>query len=301
MIASGYHVPVLLEESISGLNIKPDGVYVDLTLGGGGHSQAILSHLRGGTLIAFDQDPDAGENIPNDDRVTFVRNNFRFFKNYLRYLHYPLVDGILADLGVSSHHFEKAARGFSFHEDNFLDMRMNPEASLTAHQFIKEAAPEHLLRVFTKYGEIKNARALVRSIVDAREKTELKTVKDFTSAIQQRVDPSSPSKYLAKVFQALRIEVNQEIEVLGQMLKQIPGSLKKEGRVSIISYHSLEDRLVKNLVKTGNIEGKIEKDFHGNVINPLRAVHKKVIQPSAEEIKKNKKARSAKLRVAEKI
>ncbi len=295
---SEYHVPVLLNECMQGLNINPEGIYVDLTFGGGGHSREILSHLTTGKLIGFDQDEDAERNIPDDNRFVFVRHNFRYFKNFLRYLGYEKVDGILADLGVSSHEFDVAERGFSFRFDGDLDMRMNQNADFTAAKLLNEYDEEELYRIFKFYGEVKNPGKLVRLITDYRKQNSFDTIQGFKDVIASCVPKLKEHKYLAQVFQALRIEVNSEMEALREMLVQSVDVLKPNGRLVIITYHSLEDRLVKNFIRNGNFDGKAEKDFYGNVKTPLKAVNKKVILPSSEEIERNGRARSAKLRIA---
>ncbi len=293
-----YHVPVLLEECMQGLDINPAGVYVDLTFGGGGHSKEILKHLTTGKLIGFDQDEDAERNIPDDDRFIFVRHNFRYFRNFLRYLKYEKVDGVLADLGVSSHEFDVAERGFSFRFDGDLDMRMNQNADFTAAKLLNEYAEEDLYRIFKFYGEVKNPGKLVRLITDYRKQHTFDTIQGFKEVIAPCIPKLKEHKYLAQVFQALRIEVNSEMEALREMLEQTVDVLKPDGRLVVITYHSLEDRLVKNYIKSGSFDGKAEKDFYGNVQTPLKAVNKKVILPSQEEIERNGRARSAKLRIA---
>ncbi len=295
---SEYHVPVLLDECMQGLNINPDGIYVDLTFGGGGHSREILNHLTTGKLIGFDQDEDAERNIPDDSHFVFVRHNFRYFKNFLRYLGYEKVDGVLADLGVSSHEFDVAERGFSFRFDGDLDMRMNQNADFTAAKLLNEYDEEELYRIFKFYGEVKNPGKLVRLITDYRKQNSFDTIQGFKEVIAPCVPKLKEHKYLAQVFQALRIEVNSEMEALREMLEQSIDVLKPDGRLVIITYHSLEDRLVKNFIRNGNFDGKAEKDFYGNVKTPLKAVNKKVILPSSEEIERNGRARSAKLRIA---
>ncbi len=293
-----YHIPVLLEECMGGLNINPEGIYVDLTFGGGGHSREILKRLTTGKLIGFDQDKDAESNIPDDDRFVFVRHNFRYYRNFLRFLGYPKVDGVLADLGVSSHEFDVAERGFSFRFDGDLDMRMNQEATFTAAQLLNEYDEEDLYRIFKLYGEVKNAGKLVRVITEYRKHNAFDTIQGFKEVIASCIPKLKEYKYLAQVFQALRIEVNSEMDVLREMLEQSADVLKPDGRLAVITYHSLEDRLVKNYIRDGNFDGKTEKDFYGNVKKPLKAVNKKVILPTQEEIDKNGRARSAKLRIA---
>lgn len=296
---STYHIPVLLGESIEGLDIKPDGIYVDLTFGGGGHSREILKHLTTGKLIGFDQDVDAEENVPDDDRFIFVRHNFRYFKNFMKYLGYPKVDGILADLGVSSHEFDVAERGFSFRFDGDLDMRMNQDANFTAADLLNEYSVEDLYRIFKFYGEVKNPGKLARLIDNQRKETPFTTIQHFKEVIVPCTPKFKEHKYLAQVFQAIRIEVNQEMDVLKEFLEQSLEVLKPEGRLSVISYHSLEDRLVKRFMKNGMFEGEPERDFFGNFSVPFRTVGKLIV-PDKEEVKLNNRARSAKLRIAEK-
>lgn len=299
-----YHQPVLLEEAVEGLNIPKNStkIFVDATFGGGGHSKEILKRMGQGRLIAFDQDSDAAKNAEDikDKRFLFLKQNFMFLKNNLRYYNALPVSGILADLGVSWHQFDTAERGFSFRFEASLDMRMNKERSLTAREVINSYTLEKLRDIFREYGEIANANRLASDIVKARAVSELNTVKQFINAIADSIDKRKESQYLAQVFQALRIEVNDEITSLKEFLKQALDVLEKGGRMVIISYHSLEDRLVKNFIRSGNFEGEIEKDFFGNVIKPLTAVNNKVIVPSEAEIKNNPRARSAKLRIAEK-
>ena len=296
-----YHVPVLLEESVSGLNIDPEGVYLDLTFGGGGHSREILRHLGGGCLIGFDQDSDALANVPDDSRFIFVNHNFRYLRNFLRYCGYDNADGILADLGVSSHEFDEAGRGFSFRFDAELDMRMNRRGRLKATDILNSYSEEELIRVFREYGEVDNARGLVSLIIKAREEKPIGRSEEFLQVIAPRVPKQKEKKYLAQVYQALRIEVNGELDALKEMLQQAELALRPGGRLVVITYHSLEDRIVKNFLKSGNFEGKIEKDFYGHVKRNFELVNRKVIVPSDEEIERNPRARSAKLRLAEKI
>jgi 16S rRNA (cytosine1402-N4)-methyltransferase len=296
---STYHIPVLLGESIEGLDIKPDGIYVDLTFGGGGHSREILKHLTTGKLIGFDQDVDAEENVPDDDRFIFVRHNFRYFKNFMKYLGYPKVDGILADLGVSSHEFDVAERGFSFRFDGDLDMRMNQDANFTAADLLNEYSVEDLYRIFKFYGEVKNPGKLARLIDNQRKETPFTTIQHFKEVIVPCTPKFKEHKYLAQVFQAIRIEVNQEMDVLKEMLLQSAEMLKPDGRLVVITYHSLEDRLVKNFIRDGKFDGRAEKDFFGNVQTPLAAINRKVILPSEKEIELNGRSRSAKLRIAQ--
>ncbi len=296
-----YHVPVLLEESVSGLNIDPEGVYLDLTFGGGGHSREILRHLGGGCLIGFDQDSDALANVPDDSRFIFVNHNFRYLRNFLRYCGYDNADGILADLGVSSHEFDEAGRGFSFRFDAELDMRMNRRGRLKATDILNSYSEEELIRVFREYGEVDNARGLVSLIIKARDEKPIGRSEEFLQVIAPRVPKQKEKKYLAQVYQALRIEVNGELDALKEMLQQAELALRPGGRLVVITYHSLEDRIVKNFLKSGNFEGKIEKDFYGHVKRNFELVNRKVIVPSDEEIERNPRARSAKLRIAEKI
>lgn len=297
-----YHVPVLLQESIEGLAINPEGIYVDVTFGGGGHSKAILSQLRGkGHLYSFDQDPDAEQNIVENEHFTFVRSNFRFLLNFMRYYGVEEVDGILADLGVSSHHFDDAERGFSFRFDGMLDMRMNQRAGKTAADIVNEYTEERLADIFYLYGELKNSRKLASVLVKARAKEPVKTIGDFLQIVQPLFGREREKKELAKVFQALRIEVNQEMVALREMLLSAIEVLKPGGRLAVITYHSLEDRMVKNIMKTGNIEGKLKQDFFGRIESPFKLVNNKVIIPEDEEQERNPRSRSAKLRIAEKI
>ena len=295
-----YHVPVLLEESVSGLNIDPDGVYLDLTFGGGGHSREILKRLKDGCLIGFDQDSDALANVPDDSRFIFVNHNFRYLRNFLRYCGYDEADGILADLGVSSHEFDEAGRGFSFRFDAELDMRMNQRSRLKATDILNTYSEENLIRIFRNYGEVDNVRRLVDLIVNARTGKMITRSEEFLQVIAPCVPKQKEKKYLAQVYQALRIEVNGELEALEDMLKEAERALRPGGRLVVITYHSLEDRIVKNFLKSGNFEGKVEKDFYGHVKRNFELVHRKVIVPSEEEIERNPRARSAKLRIAEK-
>ena len=295
-----YHVPVLLEESVSGLNIDPDGVYLDLTFGGGGHSREILKRLKDGCLIGFDQDSDALANVPDDSRFIFVNHNFRYLRNFLRYCGYDEADGILADLGVSSHEFDEAGRGFSFRFDAELDMRMNQRSRLKATDILNTYSEENLIRIFRNYGEVDNVRRLVDLIVKARTEKMITRSEEFLQVIAPCVPKQKEKKYLAQVYQALRIEVNGELEALEDMLKEAERALRPGGRLVVITYHSLEDRIVKNFLKSGNFEGKVEKDFYGHVKRNFELVNRKVIVPSEEEIERNPRARSAKLRIAEK-
>ena len=295
-----YHVPVLLKESVDGMNIQPDGTYVDVTFGGAGHSREILSRLgEGGRLLGFDQDEDAERNIVNDPHFTFVRSNFRYLQNFLRYHDIEQVDAILADLGVSSHHFDDSERGFSFRFDGALDMRMNKRAGLTAADIVNTYEEERLANIFYLYGELKNSRKLAATLVKARASAPLTTIEEFLAVVKPLFGREREKKELAKVFQALRIEVNQEMEALKEMLAAAVRVLKPGGRLVVITYHSLEDRLVKNLMKTGNTEGRVVKDFFGRVETPFRLVTNKVIVPDEAEQQRNPRSRSAKLRIAE--
>ena len=296
-----YHVPVLLNECVDGLCIDPDGVYADVTFGGGGHSKAIVSKLgEKGHLYSFDQDADAERNALDDERFTFVRSNFRYLKNWMRYYGVEQLDGLLADLGVSSHHFDDSARGFSFRFEGKLDMRMNQRAQLTAADVLNNYSDDRLADIFYLYGEIRNARKLASLIVKARAQARIETIEDFMTVIKPLFGREREKKELAKVFQALRIEVNQEMEALKEMLTAAAELIRPGGRLVVLTYHSLEDRMVKNLIKTGNVEGKMEQDFFGNINCPLRAVNNKVIVAGEEEQSRNPRSRSAKLRVAEK-
>ena len=300
--AETYHVPVLLNESIDGLAIKPDGVYVDVTFGGGGHSKEILRRLgKKGHLYSFDQDPDAEKNIVNDDRFTFVRSNFRYLKNWMRYYGVDHIDGLLADLGVSSHHFDDETRGFSFRFDAPLDMRMNKRAGTTAAEILNNYNEEQLADIFYIYGELKNARKIAAAITKARNEKRIETTDDFLHVTEKLFQREREKKEMAKMFQALRIEVNHEMDALKEMLNGAMETLCEGGRLSVITYHSLEDRIVKNMMKAGNVEGKVKQDFFGRIEAPFRLVNNKVIVPSDEEQQQNPRSRSAKLRVAEKI
>ncbi|KAA6317772.1 Ribosomal RNA small subunit methyltransferase H [termite gut metagenome] len=296
-----YHIPVLLKESIEGLNICPSGVYVDVTFGGGGHSREILSHLgETGKLFGFDQDEDTEQNIPNDPRFTFVHSNFRYLRNFLHYYGVAKVDGILADLGVSSHHFDDKERGFSFRFEGELDMRMNKRGGITAADVLNNYEEERLANIFFLYGEFKDSRKLASIVVKARGKRKITTIGDFLEIIKPLFGYEREKKELAKIFQALRIEVNHEMEVLKELLATTVEILNPRGRLVVITYHSLEDRMVKNLMKTGNVEGKIEQDFFGNRQASFHQVYNKVILPAQEEMERNPRSRSAKLRIAEK-
>lgn len=297
-----YHVPVMLHESLEGLAIRPSGVYVDVTFGGGGHTRELLKRLdKKGRLYGFDQDADAERNVPADDRFVFVRSNFRFLYQFMRY-HGEMgnVDGLLADLGVSSHHFDDKDRGFSFRFDSLLDMRMNTRAGKTAADVVNTYSEEALADVFFYYGELKTARRMAVALVRAREVKPIQTISDLLDVVKPLLGKKEKEKKgLAQVFQALRIEVNNEMRALKEMLEQSIQVLKPGGRLVVITYHSLEDRLVKNFLKTGNFEGKAEQDFYGNIQSPFRLINTKVIVPSDDEIEVNPRARSAKLRVAE--
>ena len=300
--AETYHVPVLLNESIDGLAIKPDGIYVDVTFGGGGHSKEILRRLgKKGHLYSFDQDHDAEKNIVNDDRFTFVRSNFRYLKNWMRYYGVDHIDGLLADLGVSSHHFDDETRGFSFRFDAPLDMRMNKRAGTTAAEILNNYDEEQLADIFYIYGELKNARKIAAAITKARNEKRIETTDDFLHVTEKLFQREREKKEMAKMFQALRIEVNHEMDALKEMLNGAMETLCEGGRLSVITYHSLEDRIVKNMMKAGNVEGKVKQDFFGRIEAPFRLVNNKVIVPSDEEQQQNPRSRSAKLRVAEKI
>ena len=299
---SRYHVPVMLQECMDGLAIKPAGIYVDVTFGGGGHSAEILRRMGdGGRLFGFDQDADAEANIPNDHRFTFVRGNFRYLYNFARY--YEMngkVDGLLADLGVSWHDFDEKERGFSFRFDGALDMRMNARSGKTAADAVNTLSVDALADLLRLYGEVKNARSVATAIVKARDKSPLETTAQLADVLQPFCGRDKEKKFLAQVFQALRIEVNDELQALREMLEQTLEVLKPGGRLVVMTYHSLEDRLVKNFMKSGNIEGHLEKDFYGNLQSPIRMIGKVTI-PTDEEMIHNPRSRSAKLRIAEKI
>ncbi|MGB0777110.1 MAG: 16S rRNA (cytosine(1402)-N(4))-methyltransferase RsmH [Flavobacteriaceae bacterium] len=296
-----YHNAVLLKETVDGLNIRPDGVYVDVTFGGGGHSMEILSRLGPeGRLLAFDQDEDAQNNIIDDPRFTLIAQNFRYLARYLKFYGFPVVDGVLGDFGVSSHQFDVADRGFSTRFDAELDMRMNRSSELSAYTVINKYEESELARCLFFYGELRNANALASTIVKRRQEEEIKTSFELKEVLRSFLPASKEHKILAQIFQAIRIEVNQELEVLKEFLSQVPQVLNEGGRLSVISYHSLEDRLVKRFIRDGVFEGEPERDFFGNKFVPLKKVGKLII-PSKEEIKLNNRARSAKLRIAEKI
>ena len=300
--AETYHVPVLLHESIDGLDIKSGGIYVDVTFGGGGHSKEILRRLdKKAHLYSFDQDPDAEKNIVNDDRFTFVRSNFRYLKNWMRYYGVDHIDGLLADLGVSSHHFDDETRGFSFRFDAPLDMRMNKRAGATAAEILNSYDEEQLADIFYIYGELKNARKIASVIAKTRNEKKIETTGDLMNATEKLFQREREKKEMAKMFQALRIEVNHEMDALKEMLNGAKDLLGEGGRLSVITYHSLEDRIVKNMMKAGNVEGKVKQDFFGRIEAPFRLINNKVIVPSDEEQQQNPRSRSAKLRIAEKI
>lgn len=301
-----YHIPVLLKDSVDGLAVKEGGVYVDVTFGGGGHSREIINRLPKGTrLFSFDQDADAEQNVAalgdTEGKFTFVRSNFRYLKNWMRYYNIEHIDGILADLGVSSHHFDDETRGFSFRFDAPLDMRMNKRAGTTAADILNKYDEERLADIFFLYGELRNARKIARDIVKARQAKQIATTQDLIDITGRMFAREREKKEMAKVFQALRIEVNHEMDALKEMLYAATELLRPGGRLSVITYHSLEDRMVKNIMKTGNIEGKTKQDFFGRIETPYRLVNNKVIAPTQEEQDMNPRSRSAKLRIAEKI
>ena len=300
--AETYHVPVLLKESVDGLDIKPDGVYIDVTFGGGGHSKEILTRLgKKGHLYSFDQDADAEKNIVNDDRFTFVRSNFRYIKNWMRYYGVDKIDGLLADLGVSSHHLDDENRGFSFRYEAPLDMRMNKRAGQTAADILNNYSEEQIADILYIYGELKNARRIASAIVKSRQSKRVETTGDLLNATTGLFAKEREKKEMAKLFQALRIEVNHEMDALKDMLNGAQDLLKEGGRLSVITYHSLEDRIVKNFIKAGNAEGKVNQDFFGRIEAPFRAVNNKIVVPDESEQESNPRSRSAKLRIAEKI
>lgn len=300
-IADTYHVPVLLHESIDGLNIQPGGIYVDVTFGGGGHSREILARLEGDAhLYGFDQDADAEANIPHDRRFTFVRSNFRYLRNWMRYYGVERIDGLLADLGVSSHHLDDASRGFSFRFDAPLDMRMNKRAGVSAADVVNDYEEGRLADVFYLYGELRDSRRIASTIVECRKRQRIVTTQDFLQVVSPLFRREREKKDLARLFQALRIEVNHEMDALREMLQSATEVLRPGGRLAVITYHSLEDRIVKNVMKTGNCEGKALKDFYGRVETPFKLVNNKVITPCEEEQVNNPRSRSAKLRIAEK-
>ncbi|MDR2692338.1 MAG: 16S rRNA (cytosine(1402)-N(4))-methyltransferase RsmH [Dysgonamonadaceae bacterium] len=297
-----YHIPVLLNETVDGLNIRQDGIYVDATFGGGGHSREILKRLNGtGRLYGFDRDEDAEKNTLTDKSFTFVRSDFRYLSNFMDWNRVEKIDGLLADLGVSWRHFDDETRGFSFRFDGDLDMRMNRQAEKTAADVLNTYPEKTLADILYRYGELKNSRPIAEAIVRTREIRKIRTVRDFSDILNPFFSREKEKKQMAQAFQALRIEVNEELDALKEMLLQAAGLLKPGGRLAVIAYHSLEDRLVKNFFKTGNFEGVVKKDFYGNILTPLRPVNNKVIVPGREEIERNPRSRSAKLRIAEKI
>jgi len=296
-----YHIPALLKESIDGLNIQPDGIYVDVTFGGGGHSREILNRLKTGKLVAFDQDEDAGLNIPADEKFLFLNQNFRFLRNNLRFNNIESIDGLIADLGVSFHQFDVPERGFSFRQDALLDMRMSQYSSVTAAHLLEITEESELADIFYRYGELSDSRRIAREIVLRRTSAPLKTVNDLIGAVGKLAPFRQEHKFYAKLFQALRIAVNHEIDYLQEMLEQALSVLNTGGRLVVISYHSLEDRVVKNFMKSGNFRGEEKKDFFGNTETPFRLINRKGTTPGDEEIAGNNRARSARLRIAEKI
>lgn len=299
--AKTYHIPVLMKDSVDGLNIGSAGIYVDVTFGGGGHSREILSRLDAdGHLYSFDQDADAEKNIINDNRLTFVRSNFRYLKNWMRYYGVDHIDGLLADLGVSSHHFDDESRGFSFRFDAPLDMRMNKRDGTTAADVVNTYDEERLADIFYLYGELKNSKKIAAALVKARAAHKIETTQDFIGAVESLFRREREKKDMAKLFQALRIEVNNEMTALKEMLRSATELLRPGGRLSVITYHSLEDRIVKNVMKTGNPEGKMKQDFFGRIETPFTLINNKVITPDDEELTNNPRSRSAKLRIAEK-
>lgn len=295
-----YHTPVLLKQSVDGLAIHPGGIYVDVTFGGGGHSREILSRMDDSAhLYSFDQDADAERNVPADKRFTFVRSNFRYLRNWMSYYGVEQIDGLLADLGVSSHHFDDETRGFSFRFDAPLDMRMNKRAGTTAAELLANYSEKQLADVFYYYGELRNARRIAAAIVAFRQKKAITTTKDLTDATETLFRREHEKKDMARLFQALRIEVNHEMDALRQMLSAAVSLLTPGGRLSVITYHSLEDRIVKNMMRSGNAEGKVEQDLYGRIESPMKAINSKVIVPDEEEQQRNPRSRSAKLRIAE--
>ena len=301
MAEEKYHIPVLLEESIAGLSLLPEGVYVDLTFGGGGHSRRILSELKKGRLIAFDQDPDAKNCLISDNRFLFINHNFRHMKNFLDYYDIGQVDGVLADLGVSSHQLDKGERGFSYRYDAVLDMRMNPGIKESARDIVNEAARERLVMIFREYGELARPGAFADQIIRERSKSSINTTGQLAECIQPLLRKGRENKELSKLFQSLRIEVNNELEGLKEMLNHCSECIKPAGRMVIISYHSAEDRLVKNFINSGNTDGDVKQDFYGNRLVPFKAINRKLIVPGENEIERNPRARSARLRIAERI
>ena len=296
-----YHIPVLLNECIEGLNIRPDGTYVDVTLGSAGHSGKILEHLTTGRLVGFDRDKDSVPNVIQDSRFIFIRQNYRFLKNFLTYNGINQIDGLLADLGISSHQIDEPSRGFSTRADGQLDMRMDQDQEPTAAEIINQYSEADLLRIFREYGEMEEARKVVKEIIASRQARRIRTTEDLKNILMKCAPRGKENQFLAKAFQAIRIEVNDELESLKDMLQQACDMLTPGGRLVVISYHSLEDRIVKNFFRTGNFEGKPVKDFFGRQISPLKPVNRKSITPSIEETEANPRSRSAKLRIAEKI
>lgn len=296
-----YHDPVMLEECLQGLNIRPDGVYADVTFGGGGHSRAILERLSTGHLYAFDQDDDAARNAFDDPRFTFIPQNFKYFKNFIQLYHGGKLDGIIADLGVSSHQFDTPEKGFSTRFDGALDMRMSQSTPLDAATVVNTYDLDELTRLLATYGEVQNARLVATEIVMARNADPIETTAQLKAAVAPRLPRGHENKVLAQIFQALRIEVNGELDALRAFLSQCPDVLHAGGRLVVMSYHSLEDRIVKNYFKTGNAEGKEEKDFFGNLLTPYKLITRKPVVPSSAEVERNSRARSAKLRIAERI
>jgi len=295
-----YHVPALLNECIDGLGIQPDGIYVDVTFGGGGHSYEILKRLDRGKLFAFDQDAKAEKNKPVDDRFLFINQNFRFLRNNLRYYGVESINGLVADLGVSFRQFDDPVRGFSYRFESTLDMRMNQGAGKTAADIVNNYPHERLKKVLGEYGEFRNVGAMASAIIEYRSASPIKTTGELVESVRKFIPERAENKYLSRLFQALRIEVNREIEFLKEMLLQATEMLVKGGRIAVISYHSIEDRVVKNFFRTGNFEGNEKKDFYGNPESPYVLVNRKVISPSEEEVSRNRRARSARLRIAEK-
>lgn len=296
-----YHIPALLKESIDGLNIRPDGIYVDVTFGGGGHSMEILKMLKNGKLVAFDQDDDAEVNVPDDKRLLFLNQNFRFLRNNLHFNGISSIDGLIADLGVSFHQFDEPLRGFTFRQDAPLDMRMNKQGPVTAAHLLNTMDESSLANLFYSFGELTNSRRIASEIVAFRASKPLTTVRDITDAVGKLASPRQEHKFFAKLFQGLRIAVNHEIDFLKEMLEQALDMLNPGGRLVVITYHSLEDRVVKNFIRTGNFEGEEKKDFYGNIETPFRIITRKGITPGVEELSRNNRARSARLRVGEKI
>lgn len=301
MTTNVYHTPVLLHDAVDGLNINPQGTYIDVTFGGGGHSKKILEQLTTGKLYAFDQDPDARQNLPDHPNLVFIPSNFRYLQNFMQMYGVTGIDGLLADLGVSSHQFDDPSRGFSFRFDNRLDMRMDTNADFNAYDVVNEYEEEKLADVFYLYGELKNSRQIAKRISIARREKVIDTTSDLQKVLEGMVPQRMLTGFFAQVFQALRIEVNHELDVLVELLQAATTLLNPGGRLVVISYHSLEDRIVKNFIRAGNVKGEQEKDFYGNVIRPLTEINKKAIVPDEEEVKNNNRARSAKLRIAQKI